>query len=227
MKDKLVFLIFTIILSAILCSGLVLAVSFGSCGDGIVTGGEYCDDGADGNDANECFDDCTYTFCGDNIIQSPNGWGQEEECDGGLHCAACFIYCDEGYYLDGYGDCIEDNSSNNSLCLVEALSTQDVDVVYNLNLSEYYIYANHDIQPGQMRNFRAVARTMMACENKIHDYFGLPHIPEWLSDMFLDTQSEWQVQYYLSYEHPTESCDPEFGEEEFEYAQNLCLMRIF
>jgi len=58
------------------------------CGDGTTDPGEECDDGANGNDADQCFNDCTFTFCGDGIVQSPNGQGGGpandgfEECDG-------------------------------------------------------------------------------------------------------------------------------------------------
>lgn len=52
------------------------------CGDTIVQEGEECDDGANGHDNDECYDDCTLTHCGDGIVQQPNGEGFYEECDG-------------------------------------------------------------------------------------------------------------------------------------------------
>jgi cysteine-rich repeat protein len=55
------------------------------CGNGVtdLILGEECDDGADGNDLNECYDNCTKTYCGDNITQnSPyNGDFIVEQCD--------------------------------------------------------------------------------------------------------------------------------------------------
>lgn len=53
------------------------------CGDSLSQAihGEECDDGADGNDYNECYDDCTHTFCGDGLTQNPDGLGVAEQCD--------------------------------------------------------------------------------------------------------------------------------------------------
>jgi len=57
----------------------------GYCGDGIPGNsfGEECDDGSNGDDTDQCYDNCTFTFCGDNIIQMPNGYGGMEGCDDG------------------------------------------------------------------------------------------------------------------------------------------------
>jgi len=53
------------------------------CGDEIVEGNEECDDGKDGDDTDGCTDQCTKTFCGDFVVQAPNGYGESEECDDG------------------------------------------------------------------------------------------------------------------------------------------------
>jgi len=53
------------------------------CGDGNLDPGEDCDDGADGDDTNQCYDNCTLTYCGDSIIQNPNGYDGNEQCDDG------------------------------------------------------------------------------------------------------------------------------------------------
>ena len=59
--------------------------SFAGCATGPNNGPEQCDDWADGDDTNLCYDDCSTTYCGDGIVQWPNGeqpfiW---EECDDG------------------------------------------------------------------------------------------------------------------------------------------------
>jgi len=51
------------------------------CGDRNVDAGEECDDGSNGNDTDGCFDDCTFTFCGDSVVQSLNGFGGFEQCE--------------------------------------------------------------------------------------------------------------------------------------------------
>jgi hypothetical protein len=66
----------------------------GYCGDnnsaGIQSTYEQCDDGQDGNDYNECLDTCQNTTCGDDMIQTPNGDGDSEQCDGSrLNSATC------------------------------------------------------------------------------------------------------------------------------------------
>lgn len=52
-----------------------------TCGDGVVSGSEECDDGnCDQTDG--CKNDCTWPYCGDGIIQPP------EMCDGNQGCPA-------------------------------------------------------------------------------------------------------------------------------------------
>ena len=52
------------------------------CGNGLVepAGGEQCDDDNSLNN-DRCNNSCTRTFCGDTIVQSPNGQGQIETCE--------------------------------------------------------------------------------------------------------------------------------------------------
>lgn len=90
-----------LILSLVFISILVLslqiafAVSYGSCGDGIIQGGEECDYGSlsiipsctgPGGACNDmygkCNTNCTKNICGNNKIEMPNFNGIDEECDG-------------------------------------------------------------------------------------------------------------------------------------------------
>ncbi|MBI4163144.1 MAG: lamin tail domain-containing protein [Candidatus Aenigmarchaeota archaeon] len=50
------------------------------CGDGIKSGTEECDDGNQNNN-DTCTNKCKLTFCGDNIVQKPNGQNQTESCE--------------------------------------------------------------------------------------------------------------------------------------------------
>ena len=45
----------------------------------IVEEPEECDDG---EATDQCTDECTKTYCGDGIIQDPNGYDIDEVCDG-------------------------------------------------------------------------------------------------------------------------------------------------
>lgn len=84
------------------------------CWNWITEFGEECDDG-NNNPNDECdttgtapnsFGECTKTWCGDGIAQSPSGYGGLEQCDEGWHCAdgtACFFQ-DNKYCADG-SDC--------------------------------------------------------------------------------------------------------------------------
>jgi cysteine-rich repeat protein len=58
------------------------------CGNEETECDEECDDGQNGDDYDQCYDDCTFTYCGDNKIQKPNGEGEggpggtgNEDCD--------------------------------------------------------------------------------------------------------------------------------------------------
>jgi len=97
------------------------------CGDTIVQDPpEDCDDGADGDDTNQCDDSCFFTYCGDGTIQLPNGegWGGllndgQEQCDDGVlndditPDANCRSTCRSAYCGDNVTDAGEvcDNGS--------------------------------------------------------------------------------------------------------------------
>ncbi len=86
-----------VILSGSGAVGRVAYCPLAFCGDGVVDDGEQCDDGNDNND-DECTNECNYTFCGDEIVQSPNGEGQGGPND------------------DGYEECDDGNFDNNDDC---------------------------------------------------------------------------------------------------------------
>jgi len=65
------------------CNSECTGISDPICGNTVVEFGEDCDDGSNGNDADGCYDNCVFTFCGDNIEQDPNGYGFSEQCDDG------------------------------------------------------------------------------------------------------------------------------------------------
>ena len=76
-------LLLTILLSS---AGLPFASYAGpECGDGVVEGDEDCDPENVTLPTSYCADDCTWTFCGDGVVQDPNGAsfppGFSEECD--------------------------------------------------------------------------------------------------------------------------------------------------
>lgn len=52
------------------------------CGNGLPDPGEACDDGDGGLPTGTCNADCSaFTTCGDGTVQSPNGVGQNEQCE--------------------------------------------------------------------------------------------------------------------------------------------------
>jgi len=65
----------------------VLSQCKGSCGDGVVTGDEVCDDGKNDGSYGGCNPDCSRgPYCGDGNVDSADG----EECDGSRECTpAC------------------------------------------------------------------------------------------------------------------------------------------
>jgi len=75
------------------------------CGNGFQEVGEQCDDGKNGDDTDYCYDDCTSTYCGDNITQAVRG----EQCDDGNTSSSDYCvynniynqYCQEAYCGDG------------------------------------------------------------------------------------------------------------------------------
>ena len=107
------------------------------CGDGVQDPGEECDDGCkegeepdgcDGfplNNDDTCDENCSLTKCGDGIIQSPNGYGQEENCDDGNNesgdgCSSvCKTEeCGDGTVQEHLGEiCDPPGSQTENLCL--------------------------------------------------------------------------------------------------------------
>lgn len=57
-----------------------------SCGDSNINAaaGEECDDGSANGSANQCTLTCKKTYCGDGVLQTPNGNGQSEICEPAL-----------------------------------------------------------------------------------------------------------------------------------------------
>ncbi|MGB1699553.1 MAG: DUF4215 domain-containing protein, partial [Nannocystaceae bacterium] len=95
------------------------------CGDGMVTGNEECDNGANnGQNGDECKSDCTDNFCGDNYISS------SEECDDGAsngnNISACksdctVTTCGDGYQ-GGLEECDDGNNTDGDGCDANCLS---------------------------------------------------------------------------------------------------------
>ncbi|MEO0324894.1 MAG: DUF4215 domain-containing protein [Myxococcota bacterium] len=95
-----------------------------TCGDGIVTRFEACDDGADnGADYNGCTDSCTVApFCGDGVVQEEFG----EVCDAGTpvgsdscapDCQTIERRCGDGVVQPDLGEeCDDGNTENNDGC---------------------------------------------------------------------------------------------------------------
>jgi len=95
-----------------------------SCGDGIVDAGEECDLGANMNGPySTCSDQCTINFCGDGILQQPNGQGITEYCDDAGVCSldqSVFCSTQSQCTLAGLGTCIPvSNDGCSSRCTPE------------------------------------------------------------------------------------------------------------
>ncbi|HAM88309.1 MAG: hypothetical protein US83_C0005G0076 [Candidatus Falkowbacteria bacterium GW2011_GWC2_38_22] len=98
---------------------------------------EECDDGKNGKNNDTCYDNCKNTFCGDGIIQKPNGNGQSEECDGTkLNEQTCQKF---GFKF-GTLACTKDNCQydNNACCNpTDGVWSAWVDGVCKLNSGTY------------------------------------------------------------------------------------------
>ncbi|MBI1826253.1 MAG: DUF4215 domain-containing protein [Planctomycetes bacterium] len=87
------------------------------CGDGVVQGGEQCDDG-NANDNDACTNACTIARCGDGIVQT----GVEECDDGNLNnndaCTnSCVLArCGDGIVQSGVEQCDDSNANDNDAC---------------------------------------------------------------------------------------------------------------
>ncbi len=117
-----------------------------SCGNNITQGTEQCDDG-NTNNSDRCSTTCTLTYCGDSIIQSPNGYSVNEICDsnsqvcninsysGSRTClnsclafGACTTtqYCGDGI-VNGPEQCDDNNTNSGDGC--SATCTTEVIIV--------------------------------------------------------------------------------------------------
>jgi fibro-slime domain-containing protein len=98
------------------------------CGDGVVSPGEQCDDGQNIGGYNQCNPDCTRgSYCGDGIVNGPEG-GPMEECDNGVNmssyssgaadeCApGCLAvpYCGDGDIQVQFGERCDDGVNDGS-----------------------------------------------------------------------------------------------------------------
>ena len=129
-------------------SELYIEIQTQECGNGIPEPGEECDDGANGDDTDQCYDDCTLTYCGDRIIQNPNGEGEDgplndgnEDCDDGnivnddrcdTNCV--FTFCGDGIrqtpngegtggpFDDGDEECDDGNLDNADECTNDCIA---------------------------------------------------------------------------------------------------------
>ncbi|MBD3203005.1 MAG: VWA domain-containing protein [Candidatus Lokiarchaeota archaeon] len=114
------------------CNLETCSCEYSYCGDGVVDFDEECDD-ANENEDDYCSNDCTLTYCGDNIIQRPNGVGEDgplddgyEECDDGNdgdntdECLENCILpeCGDGYIWEGEEECESDSDCPENQCEV-------------------------------------------------------------------------------------------------------------
>ncbi|MBI2666303.1 DUF4215 domain-containing protein, partial [Candidatus Woesearchaeota archaeon] len=96
-------------------SGTSASVCITTCNDGILAGTEQCDDG-NSDSTDWCTPSCQLTFCGDGIIQSPNGIvGVGETCDDGNTVGndGCSTICIE----ENGWSCTETSGTSASVCI--------------------------------------------------------------------------------------------------------------
>jgi len=95
------------------------------CGDSAIQTNfsEECDDGANGANTDQCTDQCTKTYCGDNIAQAPNGYNYTEECDdaNSSNNDNCLNSCQnagcgDGYLWSGHEACDDGNNIDGDGC---------------------------------------------------------------------------------------------------------------
>ena len=92
----------TILIDQINITGSLIA----NCGNGVLNNGEHCDDGNQNNN-DGCINICTLTFCGDSIVQQPNGAGSGGPQDDGIEA------CDDGNLVND--DTCDNNCESTSL----------------------------------------------------------------------------------------------------------------
>lgn len=84
-----------------------------TCGNGIVQGNEECDLGNSNSDLGTCSTRCTLTFCGDGIIQNPNGYSINEICERNkLNGETCISQGFDGGLLYCLRDCLSFDTSS-------------------------------------------------------------------------------------------------------------------
>lgn len=93
--------------------GCTASCKLAKCGDNIIwSGHEECDDG--NSIANDLCNACVKTYCGDNVIQKPNGNGLIEKCDG----SALFSQtCASLNYVSGDLGCLTNCAFDESDCV--------------------------------------------------------------------------------------------------------------
>jgi cysteine-rich repeat protein len=92
------------------------------CGDGVVQGGEECDDGEENGDGQACRADCTLQACGDGDL------GPGEECDDGegngdaeACTSACTIAaCGDGAVYAGVEECDDGDQNGDTMACTSA-----------------------------------------------------------------------------------------------------------
>ena len=74
------------------------------CGNGKIESGEQCDNGTSNSNSGQCSLSCTLTYCGDSIMQNPDGLRILEQCDDGNfnNYDACTDTCKNAVCGDGY-----------------------------------------------------------------------------------------------------------------------------
>jgi len=82
-----------------------------TCGNNFTQSTEDCDDGQNSDDTDLCYDSCEFTFCGDGILQTPNGRDMfDEACDGDI------VACPAPGGYNGTRSCLSDCSGYNPVC---------------------------------------------------------------------------------------------------------------
>lgn len=81
---------------------------FQTCGNNITEGTEVCDGQSGVNEFQQCAADCrglrSVAYCGDNIVQTPNEQGINEECDGNDETQLCATFTN-GYKTQRVREC--------------------------------------------------------------------------------------------------------------------------
>jgi cysteine-rich repeat protein len=107
------------------------------CGNGVVDGGEACDDGNGDND-DACLNNCKANTCGDGYLYTG-----DEECDDGntSNADACLdtcqqARCGDGYLYAGHEECDDGNTASGDGCSTACDIEYCGDGVVQANLGE-------------------------------------------------------------------------------------------